>query len=477
MSKLYVFGIGGTGSRVLKSLTMLLASGVDCKVDTIVPIIIDPDDSGADKERTVDLMKQYMIIHSMLNTSKETRNQFFRTEIKNVDHMVNFTFPLKDTRDCIFEDFIKLHELDDQTQALMRMLFSEKNLKSDMKVGFKGNPNIGSVVLNQFGTSDYFKDFANGFAEGDRIFIISSIFGGTGASGFPLLLKTLRSDKDSASWNLIKHAKIGAVTVLPYFNVEEDPESGVDSGTFISKTKSALAYYQNNISKNGSIDALYYIGDKVPAKYANHDGGSKQKNAAHFVELAAAMAILDFAATDSSVMEDKARHFEYGLDSKLDANTKITFKDLGPKTKALIEKRLTQFELFNRYLTNETVENFMHQPWSIDNQLDLNFYSSDFFDSVKRVHGAFYEWLKEMDKNRRSFKPFDEDKVKLLYALVSGIEPRRYRGHWFKRNYALFDDILNKHVTKLNKADKKEQSFMEVFFRATEDLVINKFGM
>ena len=28
MSKLYVFGIGGTGSRVLKALTMLLSSGI-----------------------------------------------------------------------------------------------------------------------------------------------------------------------------------------------------------------------------------------------------------------------------------------------------------------------------------------------------------------------------------------------------------------------------------------------------------------
>ena len=58
MSKLYVFGIGGTGSRVLRSLTMLLASGVECKSDKIVPIIIDPDDSGADKTRTIDLMNQ-----------------------------------------------------------------------------------------------------------------------------------------------------------------------------------------------------------------------------------------------------------------------------------------------------------------------------------------------------------------------------------------------------------------------------------
>ena len=53
MSKLYVFGIGGTGSRVIKSLTMLLASGVRMKSDAIVPIIIDPDVAAADLTRTL----------------------------------------------------------------------------------------------------------------------------------------------------------------------------------------------------------------------------------------------------------------------------------------------------------------------------------------------------------------------------------------------------------------------------------------
>lgn len=43
MAKLYVFAIGGTGARVLRSLTMLLAAGVKINTDEIVPIIIDPD--------------------------------------------------------------------------------------------------------------------------------------------------------------------------------------------------------------------------------------------------------------------------------------------------------------------------------------------------------------------------------------------------------------------------------------------------
>lgn len=56
MSKIYIFGIGGTGSRVIKSLTMLLASGVQMDSDAIVPIIIDPDVAAADLTRTVDLI-------------------------------------------------------------------------------------------------------------------------------------------------------------------------------------------------------------------------------------------------------------------------------------------------------------------------------------------------------------------------------------------------------------------------------------
>lgn len=59
MSKLYLFGIGGTGSRVIRSLTMLLASGVDAGVDTIVPVLIDPDLSNGDLTRTVNLLKKY----------------------------------------------------------------------------------------------------------------------------------------------------------------------------------------------------------------------------------------------------------------------------------------------------------------------------------------------------------------------------------------------------------------------------------
>ena len=64
MSKLYVFAIGGSGSRVLRSLTMLLSSGVHTDYE-IVPMIVDPDQSNGDLVRTVDI-KIFEKVHILL---------------------------------------------------------------------------------------------------------------------------------------------------------------------------------------------------------------------------------------------------------------------------------------------------------------------------------------------------------------------------------------------------------------------------
>lgn len=103
MAKLYVFGIGGTGSRVLRSFTMLLAAGVSIDKDgnnpitEVIPVIIDPDRQNGDLTRTVSLMNDYKNIHKNLKFTKESKNRFFKTEISSV--LQNFTLLIKDTDD------------------------------------------------------------------------------------------------------------------------------------------------------------------------------------------------------------------------------------------------------------------------------------------------------------------------------------------------------------------------------------------
>ena len=135
MSKLYIFGIGGTGARVLRSFTMMMAAGVKIGEDEIVPIIIDPDASNADLTRTVALMNTYRSIRSSLNFNKKDETIFFRQELSQI--LVNYTLRIQDTDDKTFQEFIDLPSMEKSSQAMMRMLFSERNLCSSMDVGFK----------------------------------------------------------------------------------------------------------------------------------------------------------------------------------------------------------------------------------------------------------------------------------------------------------------------------------------------------
>ena len=196
---------------------MLLASGVKIEYE-IVPMIIDPDFSNGDLLRTVNLMRLYQEIHSVLDFNNNEQNGFFRNSITALNNDGNYLLPLVGTSGISYEAYLDLSTMSTENQALIRMLFSNANLSSDMNVGFKGNPNIGSVVLNQFAESKEFESFASNFVDGDKVFIISSIFGGTGASGFPLLLKTMRTDKNAA----LANSPIGAVSLLPYFNLKTD---------------------------------------------------------------------------------------------------------------------------------------------------------------------------------------------------------------------------------------------------------------
>ncbi len=472
--KIYVFGIGGTGSRVIKSLTMLLATGVDTNGFKIVPVIIDPDQANGDVTRTIEILKSYDRIRKQLSFSSTNANQFFKTEIN--DSIKGYKLELSNVRNDKFKDYIEYSSLNESNKALISLLFSEDNLNSDMEVGFKGNPNIGSVVLNQFEDSQDFKEFTSSFGTNDRIFIISSIFGGTGAAGFPLLLKNIRNGGNVANSDLLKNAPIGAVTMLPYFGVAPDENSKIDKATFISKTKSALSYYDENICENKSVNALYYIGDEPSNDYENNEGSIEQKNDAHFLELVAALSIIDFAKIDSIELQntegkaDYPKYKEFGIKSDV---SEILFSHLGDNTQLLLQKNLTQYQLFNLFLQNK-LNTSQDSNWF--KEMNLKFFVSDsFYNNLKTFNSYFTEWLAELSKNKRSFSPYNlnanDDN---LFEMVNGLKPKT--GFLEKgKNYGRFDYMLSKMLTD-TKSNSKEQYFMSLFYNTTEELVKEKYN-
>ena len=103
MGKLYLFGIGGTGSRVLRSLTMLLASGVKINASEIIPVVIDADTNLQDLTRTSELIKTYNKIRQALSFDAQSKNEFWQATF----NLNDLSLPLsKATNELPFREFI-----------------------------------------------------------------------------------------------------------------------------------------------------------------------------------------------------------------------------------------------------------------------------------------------------------------------------------------------------------------------------------
>lgn len=479
MAKLYVFGIGGTGSRVLKSLTMLLASGVKLQngFDTVVPLIIDPDAANGDLNRTADILTKYQNIYKAVGEN----NEMFGTKILTLKQLVDenlpnvsdhFKFGMTNTGQK-FGDFIDYNGLDKENKALIDLLFSPENLEADMTVGFKGNPNIGSVVLNRFADSAEYKEFTNSFNPGDAIFIISSIFGGTGASGFPLLLKNLRVNNPAiVNSSEISTSTIGAITFLPYFKVSSTDKEGqaIDSSTFYSKSKAALSYYQHAIfDKEESLDAFYYLGDYSNNNMPYAEGKSEQKNNAHFLELAGALSIIDFTKDFQSFGNGQNTTIkEYGIEAH--EGNKLKLEHLGQWSKNQISLPLSKMVLLYKFNLKSQDILFRSKGGfnKGENGINKQFYNQDFYTVYfNKFMEYFNEWMKEMDNNDVSFAPYhsNQDHDTLL-DFIKGKEVAR-GGVFGFNNKSTADKIItsaDKIIKEKKYDDESEPSrFLKVF--------------
>lgn len=488
MSKIYVFGIGGTGARVIRSLTMLLASGVKLgeNIDTVIPVIIDQDRSNGDLTRTIALLKTYKSLHDQLKFGRNSKSEFFKTNIDDLN--TSFRMQIADVADKDFQSYIKYLNLDTRNKALVSLLFSKKNLEARMDVGFKGNPNMGSVVLNNFSTEadNDLGSILESFQSGDKIFIISSIFGGTGAAGFPLLLKTLRQAQSSQlpSAALVANAPIGAITVLPYFGVQHDEDSEINMDSFMSKAKAALSYYRDNLN----TDVLYYISDKLSKNYDNHEGDSAQRNNAHFVEMVAALSIIDFCK--NNVQHDGSKSFkEFGFNEDKPV---VSIRTLADSTRALVGKPLISMFIFEKFY-KEHLKNTWKNAWAKDfsyadddneGKMDSTVMSHDFFVKLTKFLKDFdNEWLREMANNSRAFKPFNlETSGENIFNSIDGYEPKK-TGFWGKLTsknldgYEAIDNAIADISNDLHKKLPMYDYFMDVHWQAINKVLKSKFGI
>ncbi|MEM6804089.1 MAG: hypothetical protein AAF696_21980 [Bacteroidota bacterium] len=485
MSKLYVFGIGGTGSRVLKAFTLLLASGLPIQTEEIIPMIIDTDVDNGDLMDCKNAIREYSRIHNSLyknvSSGDSYPDHFFRTSIRTPKGL-DISGRDYGTLSNMLNHGTMTHDELQESKYLLDLLFSKHQLEEmELEKGFLGNPNVGSVVLKNVIQSSDFKEFTQSFTPGDRIFIISSIFGGTGAAGFPLLLKLFRAaNGDIQNDEFIKNAIIGAITVLPYFELDNEAfkngESAIDSNTFISKTKAALEYY--NKSVRNELDLLYYIGDSERSQYENFDGGVKQRNLSNFIELAAALSIFDFMEYKGNIrtreeLDTPTQYAEFGI---AEDTSNITLRHL-TSDKLNVSMYMSRFIYFQLFITNflDGAINNKNTAWKNDLKLTNDYHKRDFIKTLKQFsEKIYYYWLFALgdSKHRRRFTPFNlvvENEEEVTESLDSRGEFRDRKAIKIRTNQADLMELVHDFPVKKSRGGlkkllgAKEVDFLEIF--------------
>lgn len=306
------FGLGGSGIRVVEALLHLCAFGLGPRKLKIV--LIDPDQGNAAVTRVRRILKLYQDARfELVNAGSVPDTGYFRTEVVDVLGNRLVWSPIEDEDQAPNARFsaridepLMQAEGTQQLGHLADLLFPERVRQMDLGLGFRGIPAIGTVFMNRLRDEMFFRQLLTEARVEDAVFFATgSIFGGTGASALPVIGRSVtegvRGIDGGADVAGIKRHRVGAALLLPYFTLPAPPQHTAEDGGVRPETalfaQNAAGALPSYVGDQTAFAGLYVIGDSEPREQErNSVGGAEQDNRAHYVELFAALAALDFAS-------------------------------------------------------------------------------------------------------------------------------------------------------------------------------------
>ena len=303
MAECFIVFTGGSGSMVLESLVHMAAvSAID--YDVIHMLMMDVDQGNGNVARASTTVKHYCDFRESMNSAAV--KGLFKSELKLYSWMP-YHINSVETRDLqgMIED-------EDDALWLARALYTEDEIRHEVSIGFKGHPNLGVLFLeNLFSGVDEnngLTDFIRAFVakKADRLMLVGSCFGGTGASSIPVFGRYLRKRIKAMGGRDFSFALLA---LQPYFTLPESEEKTlmIDSDKFADKVKTVLSYYPQTIMKPDAINPLYQhvylLGSQERVHFpVNSSGTNKQENPANIITWFACVAIKQFFSITESKM-------------------------------------------------------------------------------------------------------------------------------------------------------------------------------
>ncbi|MBD9212829.1 MAG: hypothetical protein EGQ01_21390 [Ruminococcaceae bacterium] len=321
--KCFCYCIGGTGARIAEVAAHLCTMNM-LNDKNITFIVVDKDEECGGTKRAKKVISYTEVISEIKGSdsnsgrlcrsrlsSKEDGNPTkapwnFTKAIENIQGNNNGNASLKNA----------LGGNNSDNEILFDAFYSKSEQENPTSEGFYGHPSIGALMFKYMmkNTNDDIAEPVLNYLTGHtgdvvKVFIIGSVFGGTGASVFSNLAAHIR-DKSSGMNNINNRLLISGVLLLPYFSfgasTNENPR--INDMEFFAKSRTALEQYSmDNFIRNldadgnykGNFDTIYICGQNPLHKVGKYsEGGSTQENHFDLVDLIAAYAMVDFFKKD-----------------------------------------------------------------------------------------------------------------------------------------------------------------------------------
>lgn len=313
-NELFLISIGGSGTRVIESLIHMLAIGGKSQgwPEKIHILIMEMDDANGNLDRLKNLHSRYEKLHSVFNNFSQPIGCFW-PDVRLYCWTPSGNDPIQQM------DMRTMVNADANATIFSKLLYTENEMNMTIDVGFKGRPAVGVAYFKkltdaQGSTRQALVEFARSAAtaQTDRILVISSCHGGTGATGIPKIESILRDPNlDEAlgkDLSLNPSLSLGLLLMLPTFSVPKDmmavkSNNGIDSNNFNDKVKTVLSYYasENLLSEQETGDKkhgykwTFLLGYPDPIPFDVYSEGRRnQCNPTTFLDWYACVAIKRF---------------------------------------------------------------------------------------------------------------------------------------------------------------------------------------
>lgn len=311
-----IIGVGGTGAKVVEAVLHFAAMGIGPNVLEVG--FVDQDESNGNLNRAVTVFTDYREARQSWRDGAVHRIDgaqecpLLKTDVRPLDGGEAKWIPDDRAGATLASLFGSMKE----DQFLFDALFErsgdpateEQNL--DLGQGYRGRPHIGAAAMtlkseerNAFWDAITEAIKSAGMAGDVRILIAGSVFGGTGAAGFPTIARLIRDRLNEKG--ITRNVDIGGVLMLPYFGFP-DPSEDQDQNVARAheqqmQARGALQHYQHLLGhKNREagehiFDQLFLIGWNPFFSLDVHSkGAGSQRNPALLPEFLAAAAAARF---------------------------------------------------------------------------------------------------------------------------------------------------------------------------------------